>query len=365
MCEENQHHTRCRTSQTLVGCLAFLVLLSPLSVQLANGQVSVTITILINAVVDEPLTATTEPTDPPPAEAAAAEQTPNAAAEQTSVDEPVGTQPESSSTESPQELPAASGTTTQETRESGDASAPLAEVVEISAESSISESSGPAAPQQPTPPLEQPLSVGPVRPLIPEDRPNWIMLEPDYSADIHRFVVSSIPTTRESDVDANLDAPLEEALRSYVAEQFTDDRAGEMLTGRLSAAFIRTNLVDDQLSYTAELSTTSGGMFQKWVMVEVSGEQREQLQTWYREQVQRERILPLGLGVAGLLSVVGLLNVVFRKAAGKTPVQAAAQPLQLAVVEPEATKKACCSKKGRLGLAVAIAIAIAAAIFAG
>jgi hypothetical protein len=307
MCQENQNYIRCRLSPTLVGWLAFLVLLSPLSVQLANGQVSVTITIFINAVVDEPLTSTTEPTDPPP----------------------------------------------------------LAEVVDISAESSIADSSEPATPQEPTPPLEQPLSVGPVRPLIPEDRPNWITLEADYSADIHRFVVASIPTTRESDVDANLDSPLEEALRSYVAEQFADDRAGEMLQSRLSAAFIRTNLVDDQLSYTAELSTTSGGMFQKWVMVEVSGEQREQLQTWYREQVQRERILPLGFGVAGLLSVVGLLNFVFRKAASKTPVQPTAQPLQLAVVEPVASKTACCSKKGKLGLAVAIAIAIAAAIFAG
>ncbi len=390
----NQYSTRRRMSQSMLGGLAFLALLSPLSMPTAKGQVSLTITILINAASDEPsdkpAIAPSSPeapqveppqAEPPQAEPPQAElppveppQTEPPATEGTASPaetiDPASINPESAESTSIAE-PASSGT--QEATESvsqssaeansktSDAtnSSALAEVTTLPAEGTSTDSAN--EPASPTPPLVQPLSVEPAKSLLPEDRPNWITLEPDYATDTHRFVVSSIPTTHESDVDANLDAPLEEAVRSYVAEQFGDDRAGTLLSSRLSSAFVRANLIDDKKSYTAELTTTSGGMFQKWVMVEVTKEQREELQTWYREQMQRERILPLGLGVAGLLGMVGLLNMVFRRAAGK----ASSQPLKLAMVDPVLAKSTCCNTKGSWGIAVAIAIAIAVAIFAG
>jgi hypothetical protein len=245
---------------------------------------------------------------------------------------------------------------------------PLAEVVDLP-QSPAGESPEPAKQDTtsnvspaPTPPLEQELSVAPGKTLLPDDRPNWITLEPDYSTDTHRLVVSSIPTARRDDTESNLDAPLEEALRNYVCEQFDDEHAGRLLENRLSAAFIRTNLIDDKLSYTAELSTSGGEMYQKWVMVEVTKEQRQQLQTWYREQVQRERILPLGVGVVGLLGLIGLLNLGFRKVSRNKPT---IQPLKVAQVDEVVNSPICCSKKSKWGLAFVIAIAIAVAVFSG
>lgn len=308
MCEINRPQARSKARQFLVGCLASLVLLSPLNLSMASGQISLSFALIIKAVVQ-----------PPAAEAST----------------------DSSSAEISK-------------RPVSGADAVAAEVTELSPDVSAAG----ASLDQPSAPLEKILSVGPVKSLLPEDRPHWITLEPDYTTATHRLVVSSIPTAHESDIDANLDSPLEEALSNYVVEQFGDLRAGKLLAHKLSAAFIRVNLLNDRKSYTAELSTSSGGMFQKWVMVEISAEQREQLQAWYREQVQRERVMPLGLGVAALLSGIGLLNMVFRKAAHK----AIAQTVKLAAVDQLADKPSRCNPKFKWGLAVAIAIATAAAI---
>ena len=210
--------------------------------------------------------------------------------------------------------------------------------------------------EQANAPVEQPLSVAPSKTLLPEDRPSWITTEPDYYSETHRFVVASIPTATRDQLNANLDAPLVESLRDYVIRQMRDDRAGELLAEKLSPEFIRSNLMDDKLSYVAELSTTGGSMFQQWVMVEVTPALQEQLQTWYRERIQRERMAPLALALLGVITLIGAGNLVFKRSARKT----IDQSIQLPVVQVS-KKKRCCDWNCSWGVVVATIVAIVAA----
>ncbi|MFO0944256.1 MAG: hypothetical protein U0930_26400 [Pirellulales bacterium] len=96
-------------------------------------------------------------------------------------------------------------------------------------------------------------------------------------------------------------------------------------------------------------------MFQKWVRVEVTKEQQEQMRTWYQEQVQRRRMIPLAIGLAGLVALVGAGNLIFRRSASKSH-----QSPMMKIVD-NAPVKSCCGKRGGWGYAFAIAVAIVVA----
>lgn len=162
-------------------------------------------------------------------------------------------------------------------------------------------------------PDSHPLSVEPSSHLLPKDRPAWISSEPDLDSPVHRFVVQSIPTSVESEVESNLDAPLEESLQAYVDSLFGNDHAGRQMRERLSASFIRKNLLEESKSYVAELQTAVGPVYQKWVMVEVSPKQREQLSLWYAQYQQRQRLTPIGLIALSLISLVAVSHLILRR----------------------------------------------------
>ncbi len=184
-------------------------------------------------------------------------------------------------------------------------------ISEVADQKQIDESAasgGAVSPERPP----HPLSVEPSIQMLPKDRPSWIDAEPETGTDIHRFVVASIPTALKSELDSNLDATLEAALKAYASQQFSPD-AGELLRERLTAAFIRTNLIDENKTYIGEMRTGEGPLFQKWVMVEVTPKQRDQMRHWHSEQLQRQRVLPLGLGLAGLFTVIALTHLALRR----------------------------------------------------
>jgi len=162
------------------------------------------------------------------------------------------------------------------------------------------------------------LSVEPrTRPLLPANSPAWITAAPDYSAAIHRIPVGSLPTTRADETEGGLDEPLLAALYDYVDTQVVQQLgASQKLHSQLSVNYIRRNLIEDPAGYTAELTTSNGPMYQKWVMLSVTAEQREQLKTWHREALQRERLAPLGLGVVASISFIGLSHIVLRRLYG-------------------------------------------------
>lgn len=215
-----------------------------------------------------------------------------------------------------------------------------------------------------TPPsTPHPLSVEPTSQMLPKDRPSWIDMEPDYESEVHRFVVASIPTALKKEVDSNLEATLVEALKSYVGQQFGAD-ADQLIHDRLTATFIQTNLVDEKKSYVAELQTGEGPLFQKWVMVEITPEQRGQLRLWVSQQIQRQRVLPLGIVLFGLLATVGLTHMLLRRQS-KLPDNLKATQIQPAnPVQPVASQGKTCrvSRCGKFGVITALAVAVLTAV---
>jgi len=160
------------------------------------------------------------------------------------------------------------------------------------------------------------LSVEPgSRPILPADRPAWVGAAPDLSSAQHHLYVGSLPTLNESDADEALDEPLVAAVRNYI-DQEVINRVGAADQMPVDADFIRRNLLDDPAGYVCELATSQGAMFQKWVTVRVTPEQRELFQQWHTEASQRARLAPLGLGLVSVLALVSLSHMVLRRRHG-------------------------------------------------
>lgn len=157
------------------------------------------------------------------------------------------------------------------------------------------------------------LSVEPgVRPMLPADRPAWVGASPDYSSPQHRLYIGSLPTTDERDADEALDEPLMATVRNYIDQEVVN-QVGASFKMPVDAAFIRRNLIDDPAGYVCELTTSQGSMFQKWVTVRVTPEQRELFTKWHTEAAQRTRLAPIGLGLVSVLALVSLTHMVLRR----------------------------------------------------
>ncbi len=177
------------------------------------------------------------------------------------------------------------------------------------------------------------LSVEPgLRPILPADRPAWVGSAPDYTSAQHHLYVGSLPTSDESDADEALDAPLIAAVRNYIDQEVVNEHSASSRMP-IDAEFIRRNLIDDPSGYMCELSTGQGPMFQKWVTVRVTPEQREQFAQWHTEATQRKRLTPLGLGLVSALALVSLSHMVLRRHHGPKPLPFVNQhPTEPAVV---------------------------------
>ena len=179
------------------------------------------------------------------------------------------------------------------------------------------------------------LSVEPgVRPILPEDRPAWVGASPDFSSEQHHLYVGSLPTSDESDADEALNEPLLAAVRNYIDQEVINEHAAAFQMP-VDADFIRKNLIDDPNGYVCELSTSQGPMYQKWVAVRVTPEQRELFKRWHVEAAQRKRLAPLGVGLVSALALVSASHLVLRRRHG-----AAAMPLVNTVAaEPQVAPK--------------------------
>lgn len=257
-----------------------------------------------------------------------------------------------------------------ESAESSDELTPAA-VAEVSDDMSlqINHSKGSQSPET------HPLSVEPLGQLLPKDHPAWISAEPDLESTTHRFVVQSIPASQVSEAETNLNAPLEEAMRGYLERLLGDSKAGELLKHKVDATFIRRNLLEESNGYVAELQTSVGPMYQKWVMVEVTDKQQEQFRLWYIQDRQRQRATPLGIAVTGIFILIATAHLALRlrsqRVAKTAPLvvhreQNSEPPVALAAPGPHNNqpfgKKHCC--KGKSGVLLAIAVAVLIAISA-
>ncbi len=165
------------------------------------------------------------------------------------------------------------------------------------------------------------LSVDPGRqPVLPADRPAWVASPPDLSTDTHRLFVGSVPASDPEAAASALNPALIANLHSYIDDHVLNER-GAAAELDLTSTFIRKNLMNQQSRVMLELNTPGEPMFQEWVTLEISPEQRAQFQQWHQEVVQRNRLAPIGIGLAGLLGLVGFTHVLLRRKHGLSTVQ--------------------------------------------
>ncbi|MGN6548063.1 MAG: hypothetical protein ACTHK7_23715 [Aureliella sp.] len=157
------------------------------------------------------------------------------------------------------------------------------------------------------------LSVSPeLKPLLPADRPAWVGAPPDLSnSHRHRLFVGSLPSSSIEEAEATLDQPMVTAVRGYIDEQVLGGHGANELD--ITADFIRHNLLDRSTDYVAELSTSSGPMYQKWVVLEITPEQRQYFIEAHRQVQQRKRMVALGLGVAAVMGLMGSAHLAFNR----------------------------------------------------
>ncbi len=206
------------------------------------------------------------------------------------------------------------------------------------------------------------LSVEPQsKPLLPEKRPAWVGASPDLSTSQHRLFVGSIPAIHAEDTDALLDDPMVAAVNGYIDEVVIKkfNVAQEL---QITPAYIRTHLLDQSADFMAELTTSSGPMYQKWVVLQITPNDRKEFMTMYRDWEQRRRLVGLGLGVLGLLGLTGIANLGFRRFSGsKQNVNKPKTPGQFAYValeKPVASKRCCQAFSRKRYLAIFVATAV-------
>lgn len=150
--------------------------------------------------------------------------------------------------------------------------------------------------------------------LLPDDAPAWVGSLPDLSGDVHRLFVGGNVAESAQEAAEGLDFLLVATVNHYVDTHLLKrDRAAQALAGKITASYVRMNLVDDPAGYIARLNTPGQPMFQKWVTLSITPEQRATILRWDREALQRERLAPIGLGLVSLLGGVGLLHLILRK----------------------------------------------------
>ncbi|MFK7737059.1 MAG: hypothetical protein AB8B50_13570 [Pirellulaceae bacterium] len=165
------------------------------------------------------------------------------------------------------------------------------------------------------------LSVEPgARPMLPKDRPAWISAAPDYSTDVHRIYVGSIVVSNEEDADEALDAPLVAAVNNYIDEEVFEELGASENIG-ITEGYIRRNLINDTQGHLLQLQTSGEPMYQKWVTLEITKAQRDYFMAKRREAVQRSRLVPLGLGLFGLIGLVGASHLLMRRKHGLASAQ--------------------------------------------
>lgn len=150
--------------------------------------------------------------------------------------------------------------------------------------------------------------------LLPDDAPAWVGSLPDLTGDVHRLFVGGHIAESASEAAEGLDTPLVTAVNQYIdTHLLARNRAARALTRKITADYVWKNLVDERAGYIARLNTPGQPMFQKWVSVSVTPEQRAAILRWDREAQQRERLAPIGLGLVSLLGGVGLLHLILRR----------------------------------------------------
>lgn len=153
------------------------------------------------------------------------------------------------------------------------------------------------------------------KPLLPENRPAWVGANPDYSGKNHRLFVGSLPMAKQSEADRGLDEPMMAAFNAYLDDHLLGSGDASQQLG-LDDNFIRRNLINDPIGYMAEITTSEGPMYQKWVTLEVTPAQQKQLKKMHQEAVQLQRIKPLALGLLGLLGFVGVAHMTMKRKKG-------------------------------------------------
>ncbi|MCA9193447.1 MAG: hypothetical protein KDB03_16860 [Planctomycetales bacterium] len=153
--------------------------------------------------------------------------------------------------------------------------------------------------------------------LLPENHPDWVGAPPKLTGEVHELYVGSLPCFEMDELDANLEEALLASIWEYVDGQVLHDSgAAEQLKDKLTVNYVRRNLLEDPNGYVAELNTGGGKMLQRWVKIQVTPEQREQIQVWHREYLQHVRLRPLGIGIACVLLVVGGMRLMIGRHRG-------------------------------------------------
>ncbi len=190
---------------------------------------------------------------------------------------------------------------------------------EASDETGLGSSTWPQTPHAPA--VRRELSVEPgTLDLLPDDAPAWVGSPPDLSQDVHRLFVGGQIAESEVEAAEGLDASLVRAIRQYVEKHLLHQAGSSRgLSTKLTADYVWKNLIDHRSGYVAKLNTPGQPMYQKWVTVSITPEQRGEMQRWHREALQLQRLAPIGVGFTSLLACVGLLHLILRRKPGLNP----------------------------------------------
>ncbi len=161
----------------------------------------------------------------------------------------------------------------------------------------------------------QELSIEPgSQPMLPPDAPAWIGAMPDFSQEQHHLYIGGQIAESENEAAELIDEPLLAAVCDYVERQVLEHPgATRLMKHKLTTDFVWKNLIDSSEGYLVELNTTGVPMYQKWVTVTISPEQRELFKSWDREATQVKRLAPVGLGLLGLLGCVGVFHLILKR----------------------------------------------------
>ncbi len=247
--------------------------------------------------------------------------------------ETVETQAAVSAADAPAAEPTASAETAEpaappaETPPAVEPTAP-ATVAEVTSDEQVKQSVESAA----KPAEVRELSVEPAvqtRPVLPVDRPAWVGAPNDTSERVHRLYVTSFTAGSREEVEKEemLDEPMVAAVRLYLDEMFPGQNAWKL---RVTSDFIRHNLLDKSTDYVVETIRPTGPEYQKWVILQVSPEQREYFAAQLRELKQQQRMSILGVGLAAVLGMTGLLNLAFNRRRRRYP--NAVAPITMAIM---------------------------------
>ena len=181
-----------------------------------------------------------------------------------------------------------------------------------SSSESISAAGSPSGPKQlDVPPKDD------IVPLYEKDRPAWLFKTPTVLDGKLEIYVGGELCASESECEKKQPAALYSEVSQYFDSEIFRDFGATSRTP-LTKEFISTRWVMPQENYLAKVQTAEGTMYQLWSIVRIDDNGIQIMKRWYLSTLQSTRIRSLWLGLAAVLSSIGVVHVGAKYTARRT-----------------------------------------------